>query len=206
MKKVNFEYRKSKLNLMFLVLDAYFSKSGINLEDSVKKTVYLLNCIGLSTTLSCEGHMKKEGLNTFRLFWPYIQVNLSNKVVFHLEEKEPRIERVSRDPYDGLRSIENILVLFNHSRHPYYEPNLEMSLIMSGAVDESANPLKVIEAKERRFNHLALICDKGVAGIMNMPQEMLNNHLRQRFLKRTQHQMDLFEKFLEWYLTKHEEE
>ena len=193
------EYLKAKLELSKGVIGEHLSGWKVGLDKKIKDTVYLLNCHGFSTTMSCEGHIPPyKGANTFRLFWPYVEIELIHNTVFHLEERKPRMETVSGDFEKNFSKLGDLIFEFNQAKHPFSEKHLEISTLLVSEVDSLITPLEFNQAIKKHWGIKALVCDKGVQGILTMPQELLNGNFRRQFLKRTQHQMDLFTKFLEW--------
>lgn len=202
MKKLKKEYRKRKLFLIIKIVKDFLEGNNIKLDPKIERLVYLLYAYGFNPTLSCEGHTPPyKSVDTFRLFWPYVQLAINNKVLFDLEKKDDkgrlRIE-TETDHNKTLRRLRKLLVEFNLTNHQFYEKHLELELVFCSGVSAAFDPFRMLEAIEKHWNLHVMICDAGVQGITIMPQEMLNNSLRSKFLLRTQHQMELFTKFLEW--------
>lgn len=202
MKKLKKEYRKKKISLILSIVKRYLEGNHIELDSKIERVVHLLYAYGLHPTMSCEGHTPPyKGVDTFRAFWPYVQLRINNKVVFDLEKKEDegRLRVVTEmDHTKTLRRLNKLIVDFNLSHHPFWEKRLELSATPSTYCINSFDPFHLLESLEKNWNLHVLLCDVGVQGILTMPQELLNNDLRNKFLLRAQSQMELFTKFLEW--------
>ncbi len=207
MKKLKKEYLRSKLDLSVAVTKKHSEDWEVVLDPKIEDTVALLQCHGFQTVMSCEGHCPPyKKVDTFRLFYPYVQIELIHNTVFHLEGKTPRLETVSGDPFKNFSKAKELITEFNFVRHPYFEEHLEMDIVLAQG-SSLLTSLELDEALKKHWGIKALICDKGVPGLFAMPQEFLNDPFRKKFLKRTQHQMNLFTKFLEWkYLHQFDEE
>lgn len=193
------EYLQTKLNLSVEIIKEYLSSWSIILDKKIEQTVYLLECHGFSTTTSCEGHIPPyKKVDSFRSFWPYVQIELTNTTLFHLDEKKPRREIRAIDPMEMFTKLRDLTDEFNRTSHPFSEKNLEIDVLMTRDIGSVMTPLEVDHALKKHFGVEVLICDVGVQGILTIPQELLHHQFRKKFLKRTQHQMELFTKFLEW--------
>jgi hypothetical protein len=147
--------------------------------------------------MSCEEHTSSATCNTFRNFYPYVQITLNNKVVFDLEPKDEksffRVENENR--FNSLKRLEELIMDFNLTRHPFFKENSEIGIVFSNDV---FNPLRFREVMEKHWNVNVMVCDIGVHGILGMPQEFLNDDFRAKFLNRTRDQMRRFTQFLCW--------
>lgn len=203
------EYLQAKLDLSAKIIEKHFSDWNIKIDEKIRRAVQLLNCFGFKTTMSCEGHIPPyKGVDVFRLFWPYVQIELIHNTKFHLEEEKPRMETVAGNAIENFRKLNGLIAAFNRMKHPFSEKHLEVSVLTVSSISTPVSALEVDYALKNHLGLKVLVCDVGVQGILTMPQELLNNDFRKRFLRRTQHQMELFTKFLEWRYTHphHEEE
>ncbi len=202
-------YRKSKLEMVLAILEQHTEDWKITLDENIKQAVFLLQYFGFSTVESCEGHLGPEAkVNTFRLFWPYVKINLIHKTVFHFDEKKPRIETVNiENPFHMLRKLEQLTMFFTTTMHPYapaHDQEYELSVItMNNGIGEIESPLHTQEALKNHWSVYATVCDVGVRGILSLPQELLGDTLRKQFLQRTRYEMKEFTKFLKWYAIEH---
>lgn len=187
------EYLEAKLNLVLEIISQHFSAYKLQLDDNIAFATKLLCAHGFKTTLSCEGHIPPYSkVDTFRMFWPYIEIELIHNIVVHHEEEKPRMETVSGDKFANLQKLKELVMEFNLMKHPFSEKHLEMEVVL---VEDS---LDVALALQKHWGIKVMICDVGVQGILTMPQELLTDDFRNKFLTRTQHHMELFTKFLEW--------
>jgi hypothetical protein len=193
------EYLMARLQFCLEIVRKHFADWNVVLDKKIEYTTCLLNCLGFKTLMSCEGHTVSSSVNTLRTFWPYVQIELIHNVDIVLEGKKPGMQTVSGDRVKNLRRLKELLYEFNKSAHPFFEEKLEMAVVMDDDVGCLANALEVQDVVQRHYGVSVLICDVGVQGILTTPQEFLTDLFREKFLKRTQHQMELFTKFLEWY-------
>lgn len=200
------EYLRAKLDLSMKVVEGHFSEWKVVLDKNIERTARLLNCFGFKTVMSCEGHIPPyKSVSTFRLFWPYVQLELIHGVMFHLEEKNPRMETVCRSAAENLSKLQELADEFNLTKHPFSEEHLEMSVLMTRSINSLITPLELDTAIKNHYGLEVIVCDVGVQGVLSMPQELLNDDFRKTFLSRTQHQMEVFTKFLEWKYVNPEE-
>ncbi|MDQ5930923.1 MAG: hypothetical protein QG674_87 [Patescibacteria group bacterium] len=202
MEKLKKEYRRNKLNLITSIVKKYLDDYKVNLDLKIERLVHLLYAYGFNPTMSCEGHIPPyKSVDTFRLFWPYVKITINNKVKFDLE-KQDDIGRIcveaELDHNKMLNRLRTLIVEFNLTKHPFWAERLELDVIVTDGLSGTHNPFSVIESIEKNWVLSVLICDTGVQGILTTPQELLSDDLRKSFLGRTQAQIDLFTKFLEW--------
>ena len=203
MKKLTKKYRKSILDIRLAIVKQFFSDNKIVLDKNIEQVVYLLYVYGFCPSMSCEGHVPPyKKVSTFRQFWPYVQIIFNNKVEFDLPkgDQKARMRTESElDHYKVMQRLQHLLVEFNDTYHPFYEKHLELNLIHTDGINGAPNYFEIKNSLEKHYNLHMLLCDVGVQGILMMPQELLNDDFRKKFLKRTQRQITLFAKFLEWH-------
>lgn len=197
MKKLKKKYQKSLFLLKLEIVKRYFEKNGIVLDPQIAETVYALQVYGFHPIMSCEGHTVSDTVDTFRNFYPYVDITLNNKIVFDLnpEDKRSYFQVINEDHSKTFRRLEQLIVEFNFVKHPFSVKNSELALVFR---DDVFKPLHFKEVIEKHWNLHATVCDTGVHGIMGMPQEFLNDDFRKKFLARTQQEMEQFTKFLQW--------
>jgi hypothetical protein len=197
-------YRKAELNLSLDITKKLLKDWKVTLDGKIEKTVLLLNYFGFSTRQSCEGHVPPyKGVDTFRTFWPYVMVCLNQRTVFHLSGKDLRMEIIAANANETLNNLRFLVSEFTHRIHPFSaskKERYELDVVpKNNGIDGAEHPLDTYQAAQKHWNLHVLVCDKGVQGILTMPQEMLTKDFRKEFLERTQKEIEAFTKFLEWY-------